>query len=55
MISQSLLCGRSLYDYDDYALRSRREVTIDWTLRKNIRAQLRARIRRIFRKHGHLS
>ena len=31
----------------------RRNVTIDWTLRKNVRAQLRVLVRRILRKHGY--
>ncbi|MCY3994366.1 MAG: type I restriction endonuclease subunit R [Caldilineaceae bacterium] len=31
----------------------RRNVTIDWTLRENVRAYLRARVRRILRKHGY--
>ena len=28
-------------------------VTIDWTLRENVRAYLRSRVRRILRKHGY--
>ena len=31
----------------------RRNVTIDWTLRENVRAYLRSRVRRILRKHGY--
>ena len=31
----------------------RGNVTIDWTLRENVRAQLRVLIRRILRKHGY--
>ncbi len=31
----------------------RRNVTIDWTLRENVRAQLRVLIKRILRKHGY--
>ena len=31
----------------------RRNVTIDWTLRQNVRAQLRVMVRRILRKHGY--
>ena len=31
----------------------RRNVTIDWTLRENVRAFLRSRVRRILRKHGY--
>ena len=31
----------------------RRNVTIDWTLRENVRAYLRTRVRRILRKHGY--
>ena len=31
----------------------RRNVTIDWTLRENVRAQLRVLVRRILRKHGY--
>ena len=31
----------------------RRNVTIDWTLRENVRAQLRVQVRRILRKHGY--
>ena len=30
-----------------------RNVTIDWTLRENVRAQLRVLVRRILRKHGY--
>ena len=31
----------------------RNNVTIDWTLRENIRAHLRVLVRRILRKHGY--
>ena len=31
----------------------RRNVTIDWTLRENVRAQLRVLVKRILRKHGY--
>ena len=31
----------------------RKNVTIDWTLRENVRAQLRVLIKRILRKHGY--
>ena len=31
----------------------RRNLTIDWTLRENVRAQLRVLVRRILRKHGY--
>jgi type I restriction enzyme R subunit len=31
----------------------RRNVTIDWTIRENVRAQLRVLVRRILRKHGY--
>ena len=31
----------------------RNNVTIDWTLRENVRAKLRATVKRILRKHGH--
>ena len=31
----------------------RRNVTIDWTLRENVRAYLRSRVRRILRQHGY--
>ena len=31
----------------------RNNVTIDWTLRENVRAQLRVPVRRILRKHGY--
>ena len=31
----------------------RNKVTIDWTLRENVRAQLRVLVRRILRKHGY--
>ena len=31
----------------------RRNVTIDWTLRENVRARLRVLVRRILRKHGY--
>ena len=31
----------------------RNNVTIDWTLRKNVRAQFRVLVKRILRKHGY--
>ena len=31
----------------------RNNVTIDWTLRETVRAQLRVRVKRILRKHGY--
>ena len=31
----------------------KKNVTIDWTLRENVRAQLRVIVRRILRKHGY--
>ncbi|MGH8731468.1 MAG: type I restriction enzyme endonuclease domain-containing protein, partial [Burkholderiales bacterium] len=31
----------------------RKNVTIDWTLRENIRAQLRVLVKRILRKYGY--
>jgi type I restriction enzyme R subunit len=31
----------------------RTNVTIDWTLRENVRAQLRVLVKRILRKHGY--
>ncbi len=31
----------------------RRNVTIDWTLRENVRAQLRVLVKRVLRKHGY--
>ena len=31
----------------------RKNVSIDWTLRENVRAQLRVLVRRILRKHGY--
>ena len=31
----------------------RANVTIDWTLRENVRAQLRVHVKRILRKHGY--
>ena len=31
----------------------RKNVTIDWTIRDNVRAQLRVYVRRILRKYGH--
>ena len=31
----------------------RNNVTIDWTLRENVRAQMRVLVRRILRKHGY--
>jgi type I restriction enzyme R subunit len=31
----------------------RKNVTIDWTLRENVRAQLRVLVKRILRKHGY--
>ena len=32
---------------------ARENVTIDWTVRENVRAQLRVLVRRILRKHGY--
>ena len=31
----------------------RNNVTIDWTLRENVRAQLRVLVKRVLRKHGY--
>jgi type I restriction enzyme R subunit len=31
----------------------RRNVTMDWTVRENVRAQLRVLVKRILRKHGY--
>jgi type I restriction enzyme R subunit len=31
----------------------RRNVTIDWTVRENVRAHLRVLVKRILRKHGY--
>lgn len=31
----------------------RKNVTIDWALRENVRAQLRVLVKRILRKHGY--
>ena len=31
----------------------RANVTIDWTLRENVRAQLRVLVKRLLRKHGY--
>jgi type I restriction enzyme R subunit len=31
----------------------RRNVTIDWTIRENVRAQLRVLVKRILRKYGY--
>ena len=31
----------------------RRNVTIDWTLRENVRAQMRVLVRRILRRYGY--
>ena len=31
----------------------RKNVTIDWAMRENVRAQLRVLVRRILRKHGY--
>ncbi len=31
----------------------RRNVTIDWTLRENVRANLRVLVKRVLRKHGY--
>ncbi len=32
----------------------RKSVTIDWTIRENVRAQLRVYVKRILREHGYL-
>lgn len=32
---------------------ARNNVTIDWTLRENVRAQLRVLVKRVLRKHGY--
>jgi len=34
-------------------LNVRKSVTIDWTLRENVRAQLRVLVKRILRKYGY--
>jgi type I restriction enzyme R subunit len=31
----------------------RKNVTIDWTVRENVRAQLRVQVKRILRKYGY--
>ena len=31
----------------------RKNVTIDWTMRENVRAQLRVLVKRVLRKHGY--
>ena len=31
----------------------RKNATIDWTLRQNVRAQMRVLVRRILRRHGY--
>lgn len=31
----------------------RNSVTIDWTMRENVRAKIRAMIKRILRRHGY--
>jgi type I restriction enzyme R subunit len=31
----------------------RKNVTIDWTLRENVRAQMRVYVKRILRRHGY--
>jgi len=37
----------------ELATRRRKNVTIDWTLRENVRAQLRVLVKRILRKYGY--
>ena len=37
----------------ELVLTVRNNVTIDWTLRENVRAQLRVLVKRILRKHGY--
>jgi type I restriction enzyme, R subunit len=31
----------------------RRNISIDWTVRENVRAQMRVRVKRILRKYGY--
>ena len=37
----------------EISIRRRKNVTIDWTLRENVRAQLRVLVKRILRKYGY--
>jgi type I restriction enzyme R subunit len=48
----------SQYDYLNvydiqWAVKGGASVTIDWTLRENIRAQLRVLVKRVLRRHGY--
>ena len=38
---------------DEFLAEVRANVTIDWTLRENVRANLRRLVKRILRKHGY--
>ena len=38
---------------DDLVETVRRNVAIDWTLRENVRANLRRLVKRVLRKHGY--
>lgn len=37
----------------ELVLTVRKNVTIDWTIRENVRAQLRVLVKRVLRKHGY--
>jgi type I restriction enzyme R subunit len=41
------------YDARELVATVRANVTIDWTVRENVRAQLRVLVKRILRKHGY--
>ena len=45
--------GRNIVPGKDVRATVRANVTIDWTLRGNVRAQLRVLVKRILRKHGY--
>jgi type I restriction enzyme, R subunit len=49
-----MLCDETLRDIARELVETvRNNVTIDWTLRENVRAHMRVLVKRILRKHGY--
>jgi type I restriction enzyme, R subunit len=46
-------CGTRALIARELVATVRKNVTIDWTLRENVRAQIRVLVRRILRKYGY--
>jgi type I restriction enzyme, R subunit len=52
-LSEDELAFYDALETNDSAATVRKNVTIDWTLRENVRAQLRVLVKRILRKYGY--